>query len=221
MHYRMHPSKKMYYYTSDLHFGYADIIKNEKRPFKTVEEMNESLIKNFNEVLSKDDILFILGDVAWHGYNPCTELKKIHGKKVLIKGNHDEALLKHKSFRECFIDIRSTELFRDGNKKIFLSHYPMAEWDGYYKGIYHFYGHVHNSDMGAGYLMKLYPTAVNVGVDCNNFYPKTAEQLIDERLCNYRENCPSLPQEFMDKAIFIKDMDDRGGKKVDFQKLIL
>ena len=49
-----------------------------------------------------------------------------------------------------------------------------------YKGIYHFYGHIHNSESGAANVMSLYKKAVNVGIDTIG-KPKTAEELINER----------------------------------------
>lgn len=213
----------MNFYTSDLHLGYEQVIKTAHRPFKTTEEMSQTIIRNINERTNHDDVLIILGDVACYGYNPVKELKDIHCHKVLITGNHDKSLLKHKSFRHCFADIRDTELIRENDVTIFLCHYPICEWDGYCKGVYHFYGHVHNSQIGGGYMMKLYPTAVNVGVDCNEFKPKTAKELIENRLENFRNDIaalPPLPQEFLDNSVFMKGMDKRAGWKIDFAKLI-
>lgn len=175
----------MYYYTADLHFDYSNVLTGrpgqQGRPFATVEDMNRSIIERFNQVLSKDDILIILGDVACYKVNPAKYLKEIRGKKVLIVGNHDKEPLSHKSFRDCFVDIRESEIIKEGDEKIFLSHYPMAEWDGMYKGLWHFYGHIHNSIMGAGLLMQYYPRAINVGVDVHGFYPKTAKELMEEK----------------------------------------
>ena len=214
----------MNYYTSDLHFGYEKVIQTAHRPFSSCKEMNDTLVRNINERTDRNDVLIILGDVAWYGYNPVKELKAIHCHKVLIAGNHDASLIHHEaSFRRCFADIRDTELIREKDCKIFLSHYPICEWDGYCKGIYHFYGHVHNNIYGGGYLMRLYPTAVNVGVDCNDFKPKTAKELIDERLDHYYRDLdllPQLPDDFLASAVFRRDMDNRGTRKVDFEELL-
>ena len=194
----------MFYYTADLHLSMPDIIEKANRPFESVDEMNHSIIQNFNEVLDKDDILMILGDVSSYGNNPAKLLKEIHGKKVLITGNHDAEPLKHHSFRDCFVDIRDHEIIRDGDYKIYLSHYPMAEWDGFYRGIYHFYGHVHGSDQGAGYVMSLYPNAVNVGVDVNDFRPKTADMFIKEREISF--STMNIPKEFLEKVVHAKNL---------------
>ncbi len=196
----------MYYYTSDLHFGCKYIFERTNRPFENVEEMGKTIIDNFNERLSKDDVLIILGDVACRGYNPVKELRAINCKKVLIKGNHDVGPLTHKSFRDCFVDIRDYELIRDKDYTIILNHYPLAEWDGYFKGIYHFYGHVHNSNIGSGLLMNLLPRAINVGVDVNDFKPMTAKELIEKREAEYTRNPYGLPEEFLKQLVDVVDI---------------
>ena len=71
---------------------------------------------------------------------------------------------------------------KDGEYNLFLSHFPMIEWDGFYKNRYLFYGHVHYNDRVTNTIMKLLPNAINVGVDVNDFMPKTAEELIKERI---------------------------------------
>lgn len=175
----------MYKYISDLHFGHPEIIKKCNRPFASIKEMNEALVKNINENTDSHDILMILGDVSCYNYNPRKELEAIHCRKVLIIGNHDRALLSHRSFRNQFLDIRESELLNDGDSHLFLSHCPHAEWDGYYRHRHHFYGHIHNSASATSVIMNLYPNAVNVSADVLNFIPRTASWLIDERRKTY------------------------------------
>jgi calcineurin-like phosphoesterase family protein len=54
-------------------------------------------------------------------------------------------------------------------------HYPIEEWDGFFRGSYHLYGHVHNNDNGLRIIDRRY----NVGVDVNDFEPKTLDELIE------------------------------------------
>lgn len=78
------------YVTSDLHFGHKNIIKFENRPYKDVEEMTEGLINNWNSVVTANDLVYILGDFSFMGKRKTEEvLKRLRGKKILIKGNHD------------------------------------------------------------------------------------------------------------------------------------
>lgn len=169
----------MNYYTSDLHFGCQAAFDRTGRPFKDLDEMRDIIISNINNTLSKDDTLYILGDVSCAEYDPTNELKAMKCKKILIKGNHDARWCKHRHFRNQFEAIYDIKAVRECGTRIVLCHYPLAEWDGFYKGHYHFYGHIHNSNEGAALLMKSIPRAVNVGVDVNDFKPKTAAELLE------------------------------------------
>ena len=204
----------MKWYTSDLHFSYEKIINLCNRPFKDVSEMNNKILENFREKIGKDDFLFILGDVSAYGQEPEYLIRKIPGHKILIKGNHDKSLIKRHSFRQCFTDIVSNEIVRDTvddqEVKIFLTHYPMAEWDGYWKGIWQFYGHVHNNPHGGAALMSMIPPGRNVGVDAQNFMPKTAEDLIRERRKTYVK--PDLKA--VEKAVFEPVFQNRNARKL-------
>jgi calcineurin-like phosphoesterase family protein len=83
---------------SDTHFNHANILKFENsagkptRDFADVEEMNETMIDNWNSVVTPQDKVYHLGDVLfgldkeqWLNDN----LKRLNGKKRLIVGNHD------------------------------------------------------------------------------------------------------------------------------------
>ena len=96
----------MLYTTSDCHFGHSNIIKYCKRPFKDVEEMDNTLIRRWNEVVSDTDTIYHVGDFSFGaipdsfrpvGSKSLTEkafvdsiVRRLNGKKVFIKGNHRE-----------------------------------------------------------------------------------------------------------------------------------
>ena len=83
------------------------------------------------------------------------------------------------SVRELFVDIRDIMTIHDNDKTIVLCHYPMIEWDGYFRGTYHFYGHVHNNhDNQANKIMSNIDNAYNIGVDILGFMPRTADEII-------------------------------------------
>ncbi len=79
------------YFSSDLHLGHRSVIGFQNRPFESVEEMNSGIIHNFNSVVRRDDILYILGDLSYRiPESQANELiKRINGRKILIRGNHD------------------------------------------------------------------------------------------------------------------------------------
>lgn len=80
----------MIYFTSDLHFYHENVIKHENRPFSYVEEMNQTLINNWNKKVGVSDEVYILGDVTMKGATYAKEiLEQLNGYKYLIKGMID------------------------------------------------------------------------------------------------------------------------------------
>ena len=78
----------MIYYTADLHLHYAPLLAG--RPFATVAEMDEALIRNWNNVVTEADTVYLVGDVGYNGgYVPLDALRQLKGHKHLIRGNHD------------------------------------------------------------------------------------------------------------------------------------
>jgi len=223
----------MNYYISDIHFGNEALLvpqdgnetRKGTRPFSSVEEMNEKIIENINDCCTAEDTLYIIGDIAqFHNAEESIELlKRLVPKLVLVMGNHDKgviAALRAKdlevAFKSLFERVISGDslLIRDGKYDLFLSHYPVIEWDGYYKGRYLFYGHVHSGEQGPAQLMQYVPTAINVGVDVNGFRPKTAEELIKERKESYR--VPEWNREYLISKVVNPDVDSsRADKHLD------
>ena len=57
--------QKDFYITSDTWFGRPQILQIANRQFDNIEEMNATLIKNWNKKIKKNDIVFHLGNFAW------------------------------------------------------------------------------------------------------------------------------------------------------------
>ena len=138
--------------------------------------MNEGIITRFLEVLKSGDTLYHLGDVCHSAFPIAKWLDRMPGIQVhLIYGNHDKPrLLKHPKI--VWAGERKT--VKEGNDFIELFHYPMRSWNRKGYGAYHLFGHCH------GKLPK-YDRSMDVGVDTNNFYPYSFEE-IKKRL----ENAP-------------------------------
>lgn len=158
------------FFISDTHFFHANIIKYENRPFANVREMNEEMIRRWNKKVSPEDNVYILGDFSFGKVDEtCELLKRLNGKKYLIKGNHDK-VVKTKRVADMFEWIKPYHVYKD--KKTGLSavlfHFPIYTWDREHHGALHFYGHVHS---GSHHGNPYHPQAINVGVDVNNFEP--------------------------------------------------
>lgn len=155
--------KKIWLY-ADPHFGHSKVIEYCDRPFKTVTEMNNTLIKNFNKVVGKNDIVFILGDLSWLNKKSTTQIvKSLNGFKYLIKGNHDRK--GNQYYRNMgFVEVYDFPIVI-GNA--ILSHEPLYLKDECYKN---FHGHLHNkSECGN----------ICVSVECTNYYPVLLHNLYE------------------------------------------
>ena len=164
------------FFTSDHHFGHKGIIKYAKRPFQSVDEMNEIMIMKWNEKIRKHDTVYHLGDIGLMASSRLIEiLNRLNGKIHLIKGNHDDLNRNCKERFEWIKDYHEIKLPNPdsiNNQLIVMMHYPLLTWKGKYSGSYHLFGHSH------GKLNNFNRnTALDVGVDCHNFYPISFEEV--------------------------------------------
>lgn len=165
----------MIYFTADTHFGHRAIIELCRRPFSSVEEMNEALIANWNRRVRDNDTVFILGDFAYRADSSEVEmiLKRLKGKKRLIVGNHDRSWLKKLSDPSVYFDSIDEYLSKYG---MTLCHYPLVTYPHETKQRM-IHGHIHqNTDMDYWQVLKNRPLVLNVGVDINGFEPVTLEE---------------------------------------------
>lgn len=156
----------MNYYISDLHLFHKNIIRLANRPFKDVNEMHKTIMTNWNNKVKENDTVYIIGDISFGGADTDMILSKLNGRKVLIKGNHDNRRSKFISDTHQYLKIN------DGDKQIILFHYPILEWDGFYKGYIHLYGHVHDK------TPKMPDNAYNVSCEVSNYTPRTLNEII-------------------------------------------
>ena len=133
-------------YLADLHFDYDSIIPYDNRPFDSVEQMNETLIANWNRtVTDPEDLTWILGDFCsgdagrWGSI-----LSRLNGRKALIVGNHDDPEAVD-GVRDLFEEVAEYREILDQGRHVVLCHYPIIAFHNHYFGWYHLYGHVHTS----------------------------------------------------------------------------
>ncbi|MDR0831615.1 MAG: metallophosphoesterase [Bacillales bacterium] len=162
----------MIYYISDTHFGHYNIIKLTNRPFVSLEEMNSTLIKKWNNKVSNGDTVYIIGDLFYRSSeDPELILKQLKGKKHLIIGNHDKKWLNKVDLKKYFISVNELLTFSNGKNKVTLCHYPML----CFEGTYLIHGHIHNNDLP---LLKTMNNVLNASVEINNYEPVTFVELV-------------------------------------------
>lgn len=116
--------------TSDSHFNHVNIIKFCNRPFDSVEEMNETLISNWNNTVPKDGIVFHLGDFAFGGSEVWHKiLSRLNGQIHLILGNHDLKNFRQ-GYADSFASVQEQLTIDIGKKKVILTHFPLLYYHG-------------------------------------------------------------------------------------------
>jgi len=153
------------YFTSDHHFGQATARSFYRRPFASVAEMDQEMIDRWNVVVSPGD-----GDEVWHlgdfavrqsAARVAHLLKMLHGRKNLIVGNNDDAVV-----TRC-TDWHSVQQYAEAivdGKKLVPCHYPFRTWRDIGKGSINLHGHSHAR-------LKPLPRQFDVGVDVWDFRP--------------------------------------------------
>lgn len=171
--------------TSDSHFNHANIIKFCNRPFDSVEEMNETLISNWNNTVPKDGIVFHLGDFAFGGSEVWHKiLSRLNGQIYLILGNHDLKNFRQ-GYADSFASVQEQLTIDIGKKKVILTHFPLLCYHGTWRtemNVWNLMGHVHtlksnNSGKDFERLQYLFPTQYDVGVDFNNYTPISFQEV--------------------------------------------
>lgn len=166
-------------YTSDLHFGHKNVIQFDHRPFSNVEEMDAFIMQCWNKRVQPDDIVYILGDLCHRSEKePSWYLKRLKGHKILIVGNHDGKLLKNQVALSYFDRVEDMMEVEDGENHLCLCHYPIAEWNGYFRKSWHVYGHIHNKKEETYDIMKKKERALNAGCMINNYSPASLIELV-------------------------------------------
>ncbi|MCI8973281.1 MAG: hydrolase [Lachnospiraceae bacterium] len=169
----------MIYFTADLHFYHEKIIKHTKRPYHTVDEMNKSLIKRWNDKISYDDEVYILGDFTLKGAEAASAiLYSLKGKKHLIRGNHDCFVDSGGFDRSLFASVQDYMELTCQNTQFVLFHYPILEWHGFGKGAVMLHGHQHNHKEYNIDNKKSSILRYDVGVDANDMSSVSMEELI-------------------------------------------
>jgi len=165
-----------YFFTSDSHFGHKHIIDVQRQQFKSVEEMNNQLIANWNQIVGQDDIVYHLGDFAYRANSSMIKyvFENLQGTIHLIEGNHGKNLIKVNKNLNRFasistrleIQIPDTEV-SGGFQWIVLDHYPMISWHGSFRNTWQLHGHSHSALPD----IFFHPQRYNVAVELNDYRP--------------------------------------------------
>lgn len=167
--------------TSDTHFNHANIIKYCNRPFSSVEEMNETIIANWNKVVSEDDTVYHLGDFALGDKSLIPDfIRRLNGHISFIMGNHDNSNIMLEMCKQGLIESISWEdVIKVGKKTIILNHFPFGSLPDPATNypVIQLHGHVHSTPYKP---WNYFDNQYDVGVDNNNFTPVNLAELLDK-----------------------------------------
>ena len=168
----------MILYTADLHFGHSNVIKFDNRPFADVDEMDRVMIELWNGRVQPDDTVYIVGDFCYRSEHAADwYLRQLKGHKILILGNHDGPIQNDPQALHYLEGVDKMMHVTDDGKQIQLCHYPIVEWNKYFNGSYHIFGHIHNRREEAFEIMKKKDHALNAGCMINNYMPVSFKEL--------------------------------------------
>lgn len=168
----------MKYYIADIHFGHKNVLTFDNRPFANVDEMDREMIRLWNMTIGAQDEVYIVGDFACRNERPAEwYLSQLQGHKYLVIGNHDGNLLRNEKAMGYFEAADKMMHVSDEGHQICICHFPLAEWNGFYRGSIHIYGHIHNRQDEAWEFMKTRSNAYNAGCMLHGYKPVTLKEL--------------------------------------------
>ena len=184
------------YFFSDPHYHHKNICRgvsqwevnegNQRtRDFKTLEEMDDTLVNNFNSIVKENDEAWCLGDWSFGGHEQIKIFRnRLNCKNInLVFGNHDQHIEPNNSpYRDLFKSVQYVKQFslklgtektgKFGKQGFFLSHYGHRVWDKSHHGNIHLFGHSHGT-------LPMHGKSMDVGVDTNNLYPYHLDEIME------------------------------------------
>lgn len=172
------------WFTSDHHFFHGNVIKHCDRPFSGADQMNELMVEKWNACVQPYDRVIHIGDLYW-GKDVAAKRAlraRLNGRICLVPGNHDrpQQMLADGLVDEILPLIYSENFkcAKGVERKLVLCHYPMQEWDQFYRGSIHLHGHCHGNAPGqvtlSGPIKRL-----DVSVDCHDFMPLCVDDVLE------------------------------------------
>lgn len=169
---------------SDLHFCHDKDFLYEPRGFSSVHEMNEQIIKNFNEVIDWTDDLYILGDCFLNNNEEgMSYMRRLPGKKHIIWGNHDTVVRQELMYLENFDCLGYANTLKYNGYHFYLSHYPTLtsnyneDKKPLKRRIINLCAHSHTVDKFADFNKGL---IYHVELDAHNNYPVLLDDIIKD-----------------------------------------
>jgi len=176
----------MKWYSSDWHLDWYNALTKGYRAFKSIEEMNETIVNNMLGATKRGDIFYFLGDIGNNRELNNDVIISFHKKGVRfvwVEGNHDKKLRvpsTYKTEKTPYKFVKLTD--KDGtNYQAVLSHTPYFTWDKSHANSFNLYGHHHTHTNGVDIMDKFEKSGKRLNVNCefNNYKPYSEIDVIN------------------------------------------
>ena len=178
--------------TSDWHFFHNKPFIYEARGFSNITDMNFAIVKNHNAIVSKEDDVYVLGDLLLGGSENLADgielISSMNGKLHIIRGNHctDKRWAAYKELPNV-VECENAIYLKYNGYHFYLSHYPTMtgnlEKESLKQVLINFYGHTHQQDDFYNDIPWMY----HVGVDSHSCYPVSIDVALQEMKDKYNE----------------------------------
>lgn len=167
---------------ADTHWGHANMLNflrkdgTPVRPFKSVEEMDETMIGNWNSVVRDGDYVYHLGDVTFNVKDYLSNIRpRLKGKIRLIYGNHEP--MDNPAYVASFEKTMFWKPLKE--HEIVASHFPLMPSQFRGKCTRNVHGHIHEKHVRDLGDFPKEPLWCCVSVECINYTPLSIEELVD------------------------------------------
>ena len=161
------------FFVGDFHFDHTNIIEYANRPFKSTEEMNLTMLNNYNNAVNDSSLVFFLGDMAFgkDSKKPRWWLSQLKGNIIYIKGSHDNGI------RPTSIGLNALRVcdlceFKFERIEFLLTHIPVSVKN---YGGWNIHAHTHDHDQ-----KNLDKRKFCVSVEAINYTPISLIKIIEE-----------------------------------------
>lgn len=186
------------FFTSDFHLFHHNVLKFDNRPFADVHEMHLAIEKNWNETVSKDDIVIYLGDLSFARREDKAYVDemmlRLNGKIHFVMGNHDklEDIVKFSKFEtvQDYLEVRiahyqDSEIHIGTKERVetlfCCMHYPIYSWNKKHHKSYHVHGHCHGN-LHHGEESNYYTNnrVIDAGCMLHNYTPISYKEILEK-----------------------------------------
>lgn len=179
----------MIWLTSDLHLCHDREWIYKPRGFNSVYEMNAAIVENWNNTVSMEDDVYVLGDLMLNDNDEGLRLiKSLKGNIHIVLGNHDTDS-RIEFYNQCWnvVEVENALRLKYNGYHFFMTHYPCItanlEKESLKQCTINLFGHTHQQNN----FYQDMPFMYHVGVDSHKCVPVSIEQVIEDCKAKVKE----------------------------------